>query len=75
MKHRVDPDVTGVDGHLQGVGDHCGAHVRSGLPADHHPGGQIDDGSQVQPAFTGPQIGDVPDQPLTGSRSGEVPID
>jgi hypothetical protein len=43
--------VTGVDGHLQGVGDQRGAHVRGGLPAHHHAGGQIEDGGQVQPAL------------------------
>jgi hypothetical protein len=68
MEHRADVDVAGVNRHLQGVGDQCGAHVRSGLPADDHPGGQVQDGSQVQPPFTGAQVGDVVDQSLPRER-------
>ena len=73
MKYRLIGDVAGVDRHLQGVGDQRGAHVRGGLPADHHAGGQVDDRGQVQPALAGAQVGDVPDQALSRCLGGEVP--
>jgi hypothetical protein len=59
--------VTAGDGHRECVGDQAGAHVLGKLPADHHPGSQVDHAGQIQPALAGAQIGDVPDQPLTGA--------
>ena len=47
----------------------------AGLPADDHPGGQVDHGGQIQPALTGFQVGDVTDEPLTRAGRGEVPLD
>jgi hypothetical protein len=51
----------------QGVGDQAGAHVAGQLPAGHHPGGQVDDGGQVEPSLAGAQVGDVTGQTLPGA--------
>jgi hypothetical protein len=69
MENCLIGDVAAVDRHLQGVGDQGGPHVCGGLPAHHHPGGQIDDGGQVQPAFTGAQVGDVPTSRCPGASA------
>src|SRR3954469_14635491 len=49
----------------RGRDDQAGAQMLGGLPADHHQGGQIDDGGHVQPALAGLEVGDVTDEPDT----------
>ena len=51
MEYRVRRDEVGVEGHLQCVDDEAGAYSRGELPADHHAGGQVDHGGQVEPAL------------------------
>ena len=53
--------TAGSDGHLQGIAGQGGLHVISDGPADHPPGGQVDDRGQVGPALPGAQVGDVTD--------------
>ena len=83
MKDRIRCDVAAVQGHLQGVGDEAGPHVRGQLPAQHHAGGEVDHGGQVQPALTSSEVGggtsrpsgrgNVADEPLArGAAGGEV---
>ena len=50
-------------GHLQGIGDKERAHVVGDLPPDDHPGREVDDGRQAQPALARAQVRDVADQP------------
>jgi hypothetical protein len=69
---RPGPDMTVGDRHLQRVDDQAGAHVLGQLPADDHPSGQVDHRGQIQPALTGAQVSDVPDQPLPGDLGGEL---
>ena len=49
------------DRHHQSVGDELGRHAGAHRPADHAPREQIDDGGHVEPAFRGPDIGEVGD--------------
>ena len=60
--------------HLQGVEGQ--GLVDTGIqgPADDTPGEQIQDGSQVRPALSGPDVGDIGDPDLIRCRRGEVPI-
>src|SRR2546423_5382793 len=75
VEDRAGLDVAVPDGHGEGVDDQAGAQVVGGLPADHHAGGQVDDGGQVQPALAGLEVGDVTDQPGARPGGGEVPAD
>jgi hypothetical protein len=75
VKDHPGRGVATGDGHRERIGDQAGAHVLSQLPADHHPGGQIDHRGQVQPPFAGAQVRDVPDQPLPRQRRVEVTLD
>jgi len=67
-----------VAGHGQGVDDQAGAHVVGHLPAQDHPGGQVEHGGQIQPSLPGTQIGGgtsrlrghITDQPLAGNTAG-----
>ncbi|STD61501.1 Protein of uncharacterised function (DUF2699) [Corynebacterium striatum] len=63
--------------HLEGVADEAGAHMPGDLPVDHHACGQIDHGGEVEPSFTGAQVGDVTDQRCPGGvvLGGEVACD
>src|SRR3954451_5358888 len=51
--------VAGRDGVGQGVGDQVGAQVVGHRVADHTPGGDVDDGGQVEPPLPGVDVGDV----------------
>lgn len=62
-------------GHFQGVDDEAGAHVVGDLPAHDHAGGGVDHGRQLQPAFTGAQVGDVSHQTRAGFLRREVPFE
>ncbi len=48
-----------VDSHLQSADRQVAFHAVADRPADHAPGMQVEDGSQVEPAFPGPDIADV----------------
>jgi len=72
---RVFGDVAGDASHLEGVEDQAGAHVAGELPADDHPGREINHRGQVEPALAGLEVGDVADEPLTWRGGGEVPVD
>jgi hypothetical protein len=74
VEDRVGADQSGVDAHGQRVDDQAGAHVCRELPTDHHPGGQVDHGGQVEPALPGLEVGDVADQPLARRRAGRVEV-
>src|SRR3954449_5858759 len=56
MENGVAVDMAGIDRHLQRVGDQGGAHMAGQLPADDHPGSQVDHRGQVQPALPGAQV-------------------
>ena len=45
--------------HAQSIRDQTGLHVRLHAPAHHLLAEEVDHGSQVQPAFTGGDVGDV----------------
>ncbi|GAA2104376.1 hypothetical protein GCM10009801_79960 [Streptomyces albiaxialis] len=46
-------------GRARGIDDQAGAQVIGGGPAHDAGGGDVDDGSQVEPAFVGGDVGDV----------------
>lgn len=59
-------------GHLQGVADQVGDHPFAQRPANHLPRVQIDQHSQVEPAFTDRQVGDIAGPFLVRRRRREV---
>jgi hypothetical protein len=63
-------DVAMGDRHVQRVGDYAGPQVVGRLPADDHPGGQVDHGRSTQPALPGPQEVMSP----TGLAPGVSPV-
>jgi hypothetical protein len=75
VKQRAWSEVSVGDRHVQGFDDQAGAHVRCQLPPDDHPCSQVDHGREIQPPFTGFEVGDVADQPLPRRMRGELAAD
>ena len=63
------------DRHHQGVGDELRRHACAHRPANDAPGEQIDDRSHVEPAFRGPDIGEVGDPFAVGCRRFEAAVE
>ena len=61
--------------HDQGLGDQLGGGRRAGGPADHPSRPQVDDGGQIQPAFSGVELGDISGPQLIGAGRVEVAAD
>ena len=59
-------------GHVQRSDRQVAFHPVADSPADHAPGMQIKDDSQVEPTFTRPYIADVP-RPFAGARAQSTP--
>jgi hypothetical protein len=62
-------------GHLQGVQGQVGVEGGGDLPADDHPGEDVDDEGGVDPAGEGTDVGDVGDPERVGCIRGELPLD
>jgi hypothetical protein len=60
--------------HRQRVGDQIGGHARLDRPADRFPIEQSQNNDQIQPAFLGPQIGDVRRSDAIGRSRGDVAV-
>jgi hypothetical protein len=63
------------DRHDQCVEDKLRCHGVTHRPADDAPREQVDDGSDVQPALGGPDIGEVGDPHLVRRVGGELAIE
>ena len=63
------------DRHHQSVGDELCRHPCAHRPADHAPREQIDHGCHVEPAFRGPDIGEVRDPFAVGCRRFEAAVE
>src|SRR5680860_309637 len=56
------------------INDQAGTHMACHGPAHDHPGGQVDDGRQIQPPGTRPQIRDIAAEPCPGDHRSEVTL-
>lgn len=74
MKNGVSGDVPGVIGHGERIDDKLGGHAIRDLPANDHPGGQIDDCRQIHPALAGTKIGDIAAQMRRGYRRVKITL-
>lgn len=60
------------EGHLQSLAGQIGGHTLGHGPPDNHAREKVDHDRQIQPAFIGPQVGDIAHPFAVRSRSGEV---
>src|SRR3989442_1790589 len=65
----------GPESHAQGVEGERPVEVRIHGPADNTPREQVQDGREVGPALSGPDVGDVGHPDLVGRRGREVPVE
>src|SRR5699024_6105972 len=63
-----------VAGHHQRPDTQVRAHMIGGVPADDHPGAQINDGGQIQPTLAGLKIRYIADQSSAGLLGREITI-
>jgi len=63
------------DGHHEGLGDEWRGHRGLHGPADDPPGEEIHDRRDVEPAFGGPEIGEVRDPFAVRRGGGERPVE
>ena len=63
------------DRHHQCVGDELRGHAVAHRPSDHTPGEQVDDDSDVEPSFGGPDVGEVGDPPLVRRLGRELAVE
>ena len=73
-EQRVGVGAALADGHLQGVLDELGAHVRRELPADDHAAVAVDDEAEEHQALPAADVGEVRAALLIGPLGAEVAI-
>ena len=62
------------DRHDQCIGDELGSHLRLHRPSDDTPREQVDHGRDIEPAFGGPDIGEVGHPFLVGAVRRELTV-
>lgn len=73
MQHRLRR-ASPPDGHHECIGDQLRGHRRMHRPADDPSGEEIHHRRDVEPAFGGPEIGEVSDPFAVGRRGRKCPV-